>query len=168
MRPGKRILIADDDESLVDVMARRFESFGLRVDRAYDGISTLHQINEREPDLIILDVNMPAGSGLGVCKMLSRDLSLRSIPIVILTGRKDQETIRTCRELHAHYVAKGPDVWSTLEPLVLDLLGLAWPGRTNSGKARAESSRQGEAGQPVASHASSANRKPSPPAIDER
>ena len=127
MAKRKRILIADDDENLVELAARRFERLGLRVERAYDGLATLHKIDEREPDLIVLDVNMPGGSGLGVCKMLSRDLSLRSIPIVILTGRKDQETIRLCRELRAHYVPKGPDMWPVLEPLVMRLLGLEQP-----------------------------------------
>ncbi|HUY89498.1 MAG TPA: response regulator [Pirellulales bacterium] len=124
MAKRKRILIADDDESLVDVAAKRFECLGLRVDRAYDGMSTLQKIEEREPDLMILDVNMPGGSGLGVCQMLSRDANLKSIPVIVLTGRKDPETIRVCRELHAHYVQKGTDMWSRLEPLVMGLLEL--------------------------------------------
>ena len=64
---------------------------------------------------------MPGGSGLSVCKMLSHDLRLKSTPIVFLTGRKDQETIRLCRELHGHYVQTGPEMWSAWEPLVKHL-----------------------------------------------
>lgn len=124
MAKQKRILIADDDEGLVEAAAKRFESLGLRVDRAYDGMAALEKIDQREPDLIVLDVNMPGGSGLGVCKMLSRDASLRAIPVVVLTGRKDPETIRLCRELHAHYLQKGADMWSRLELLAAKLLGL--------------------------------------------
>lgn len=124
MAKRKRILIADDDEGLVDVMTRRFERLGLRVDGAYDGQSALHQIDQHEPELVILDVNMPSGSGLGVCKMLSHDLRLKSIPIVFLTGRKDEQTVRLCRELRGHYVQKGPEMWSELEPLVKRLLRL--------------------------------------------
>lgn len=124
MAKRKRILIADDDEGLVDLMTRRFERLGLRVDRAYDGQSALHQIDQHEPELVVLDVNMPSGSGLGVCKMLSHDLRLKSIPIVFLTGRKDAETVRLCRELRGHYVPKGPEMWAELEPLVKRLLQL--------------------------------------------
>jgi DNA-binding response OmpR family regulator len=127
MSPPKRVLIADDDEHLVDVATRRFERWGLRVDRAYDGQSAIHQIDLHEPDLVILDVNMPGGSGLGVSKMLSHDLRLKSIPIIFLTGRKDEETVRLCRELRGHYVQKGTDMWSSLEPLVLRLLKLERP-----------------------------------------
>ncbi|HVW39002.1 MAG TPA: response regulator, partial [Pirellulales bacterium] len=93
-------------------------------DRAYDGQSALDQIDQHEPELVILDVNMPSGSGLGVCKMLSHDLRLKSIPIVFLTGRKDEQTVRLCRELRGHYVQKGPEMWSELEPLVKQLLQL--------------------------------------------
>ena len=124
MAKRKRILVADDDEGLVDLMTRRFERLGLRVDRAYDGQSALHQIDQHEPDLVVLDVNMPSGSGLGVCKMLSHDLRLKSIPIVFLTGRKDAETVRLCRELRGHYVQKRPEMWSELEALVKRLLQL--------------------------------------------
>jgi len=124
MAKRKRILIADDDEGLVELMTRRFERLGLRVDRAYDGQSALHQIDQHEPHLVVLDVNMPSGSGLGVCKMLSHDLRLKSIPIVFLTGRKDEQTVRLCRELRGHYVQKGPGMWAELEPLVRRLLQL--------------------------------------------
>ena len=124
MAKRKRILIADDDEGLVDLMTRRFERLGLRVHRAYDGQSALDQIDQHEPELVILDVNMPSGSGLGVCKMLSHDLRLNSIPIIFLTGRKDEQTVRLCRELRGHYVQKGPEIWSELEMLVKRLLQL--------------------------------------------
>lgn len=147
MAKQKRILIADDDEGLVEAAAKRFESLGLRVDRAYDGMAALEKIDQHEPDLIILDVNMPGGSGLGVCKMLSRDASLRTIPVIVLTGRKDPETIRLCRELHAHYLQKSPDMWSRLEPLAADLLGLDFAERAASAGSRPQRARSAAAGE---------------------
>jgi len=123
MTSTKRILIADDDECLVDALARRCEALDLHVERAHDGMSALVKIDALEPDLVILDVNMPSGSGLSVCEMLAPDPNLKAIPIVILTGRTDGETIAACNRLDAYYVLKGPNIWSQLEPLVVDLLG---------------------------------------------
>ena len=122
MTSTKRILIADDDEGLVDALARRCQGLGLEVTQAYDGMSALTTIDALEPDLVILDVNMPSGSGLRVCEMVSQDPDLQSIPIIVLTGRTDGETIAACNRLDACYVRKGPDIWSRLEPLVADRL----------------------------------------------
>lgn len=128
MKNPKRILIADDDECLVDALARRCQALDLRVERAYDGMSALMKIDALEPDLVILDVNMPSGSGLSVCEMVAPDPNLRAIPIIILTGRADGETIAACNRLDAYYVLKGPKIWSQLEPLVVGLLGIERSG----------------------------------------
>src|SRR5262245_34686485 len=122
MSSTKRILIADDDECLVDALTRRCQALGLEVAQAYDGKSALTTIDALEPDLVILDVNMPNGSGLRVCEMVSQDPDLQSIPVIVLTGRTDGETIATCNRLDACYVRKGPDIWSQLEPLLADRL----------------------------------------------
>jgi CheY-like chemotaxis protein len=70
-----------------------------------------------------LDVEMPAGNGLSVCEMLASDQACRSIPIAILTGRSDPDTIIRCHNLCVYYVEKCPDIWSRLEPLLKELLG---------------------------------------------
>jgi len=124
MKNSKRILIADDDEGVVDALARRCHALELRVERAYDGISALTKIDSVEPDLAILDVNMPCGSGLSVCEMVARDAHLKTIPIIVLTGRSDNETIAACNRLNASYVLKGPSIWSQIEPLLYERLGI--------------------------------------------
>src|SRR5688572_22327567 len=111
MSHPKRILIADDDDALVDALARRCQALGLVVERAYDGMSALRKIAALEPDLVILDVNMPSGSGLSVCEMISQDVFLKTIPVIMLTGRTDAPTIAACNRLDAVYLLKGPNVW---------------------------------------------------------
>src|SRR4029453_18984937 len=101
MRNPKRILIADDDECLVDALARRCQALDLRVERAYDGMSALMKIDALEPDLVILDMNMPGGTGLSVFEMVAHDPHLKAIPTIILTGRSDGETIASCNRLDA-------------------------------------------------------------------
>ncbi len=135
-RNPKLVLIADDDENLVDILSHRCRQLGLAVERAHDGMSALTNIDELEPDLVLLDVNMPSGNGLSVCEMLSGDEDLRHVPVIILTGRQDQETIRRCHMLAAYYIPKGAGVWARLQPLIGELLDLdpsLWQPRVSAG-----------------------------------
>lgn len=121
----KTILIADDDEDLAHALALRCRRLGLRVVTACDATDALHAIENREPHLACLDVNMPRGNGLAACQSLASDEHLASIPVIILTGRKDEQTIRRCHDLSAHYVPKSKDVWETIEPLICRLLDVS-------------------------------------------
>jgi DNA-binding response OmpR family regulator len=120
----KRVLIADDDANIVTALNLRCEQLGLEVRNSADAMSTLNMIHSDPPDLIVLDVNMPGGNGLSVCEMLASDRKLPPIPVVMLTGRSDQETIDKCKQLGAYYVLKGPELWNRLQPIVHDLLGI--------------------------------------------
>ena len=124
---AKTVLIADDDYELVEVLAMRCRQLGLNVLTAYDGMSALAMIDEKMPDLICLDVNMPLGDGLGVCEMMAPDQLLAAIPVIVLTGRSDHETVRRCRSLGAHYLHKSHDVWPMLRPLLHEFLELGHP-----------------------------------------
>jgi len=120
----KRILIADDDQDLVDLLCRKIRNLGLEVDAASNAMTALGKIEENPPDLVILDVDMPLGSGLGVCEMMANHAQLATIPVIMLTGRKDEETIRRCWNHNAYYVLKCPDVWPRIEPVLRDVLKL--------------------------------------------
>jgi DNA-binding response OmpR family regulator len=118
----KVVLIADDDRELVRALALRCDRLGLKTLCAYDAFSALSLIKSERPDMACLDVDMPAGNGLSVCEMLASDESCRTMPIAILTGRTDPETIMRCHSLCAYYVEKCSDVWSRIEPLLKELL----------------------------------------------
>jgi DNA-binding response OmpR family regulator len=123
--PTKNILIADDDRDLVASLSIRCRALGLNVDAAHDAMTALFQINQSPPDLVILDVGMPSGNGLSVRKMMADNERLASIPVIILTGKSDEETIRRCHDTCAYYVPKCPDIWTRIEPLLHELLDLA-------------------------------------------
>lgn len=114
----KTILIADDDDDLCQALALRCRRLGLNTVVANDGIRALQLAETLVPDLICLDVNMPAGNGFAVCEMLSDIHSIDSSSIAILTGRKDLETIERCQNLGATYIHKGRSAWNELENLI--------------------------------------------------
>ncbi len=118
----KTILIADDDHELVHVLAVRCRRLGLSVLCAHDSFSSLSLVKTGRPDVVCLDVDMPAGNGLSVCEMLSptrpaarsRSSFSRDEPI----PRRSCGATRLC----AYYVEKCADVWSRIEPLLKELL----------------------------------------------
>ncbi|HET6323649.1 MAG TPA: response regulator [Planctomycetaceae bacterium] len=120
----KTVLIADDDRELLDAIALRCRRLGLRVFCAHDAFTALSLVKSEMPDMVCLDVEMPAGNGLSVCEMLTSDEACRSIPVAIMTGRTDPDTIIRCHNMCAYYIEKCPDVWTRLEPLLIEILGL--------------------------------------------
>ena len=118
----KRVLIVDDDKEFAESMAARCRSIGLDAVTACNPLTAITVIGVRPPDLICMDVEMPTGNGLSVCEFLTAEPAVSGKPVIILTGRKDQGTMRRCGELRAHYVHKSPDVWRQLRPLFVDLL----------------------------------------------
>ena len=114
------VLIADDDPDIVEALVLRCDKIGLAAITANSGIAAISKARKCSPDLIIVDVTMPVADGFKVCERLL-ELQL-VIPVIILTGKSDAETIRHCDNLGAHYVLKEPDMWTKLEPLISGLL----------------------------------------------
>jgi diguanylate cyclase (GGDEF)-like protein len=83
----KKILIVDDEPDVRDVIRIVLESENYETQEASNGAEGLEKISKRPPDLIILDFMMPKMNGPDVCQALKKDLLLRHIPIIMLTGR---------------------------------------------------------------------------------
>jgi CheY-like chemotaxis protein len=86
--PGaSRILIVDDEPELVRTLTLRLRSAGYEVLCARDGMAATQLAVREQPDLIILDIGMPAGDGHTVAARLKENVRTLGIPIVFLTAR---------------------------------------------------------------------------------
>ena len=85
--PKKRILIADDDPGMRLALAIRLRANNFDVSCAGDGLSVIDEARRHAPDLILLDLGMPAGDGFTVLGMLQSEEPGASIPVIVLTGR---------------------------------------------------------------------------------
>jgi DNA-binding response OmpR family regulator len=86
MPPKKPVLlIADDDPEILTMLSLRLGKKGYTVIEAVDGVQTLRQAREKQPDLV-LDVMMPGKNGWEVARELRSDPQLRNVGIVMLTA----------------------------------------------------------------------------------
>lgn len=83
------ILIADDDADLLKALDMRLSSLGYEVITATDSYNALSLTSESKPDLLILDVNMPAGDGFSVHERL-KNLGLSHVPVIYITGDQSE------------------------------------------------------------------------------
>lgn len=100
-----RILLIDDDASLLDALSLTFEDAGYEVFTAPDGQRGLAAVTMERPDAVISDVNMPGLDGFSLCRRLRE--SGHRVPLVLLTSRDDEIDEALGLELGADdYVAK--------------------------------------------------------------
>lgn len=85
-----KALIVDDDRVLADVLAFTMRREGFQVILAYDGEAALQRWAEEQPDLIVLDVNMPKLDGFAVCRRIRAQADT---PIILLTVRDGEDDI---------------------------------------------------------------------------
>ncbi|MFG0293679.1 MAG: response regulator transcription factor [Phycisphaerales bacterium JB050] len=91
------ILIADDDRHYLSALKVRLEGEGYTVVCAMDSYQALHQASLMKPDLMILDINMPAGDGFSVQDRLGKRKDIPSVPVIYLTGDKSERVTALAR-----------------------------------------------------------------------
>ena len=89
----RTVLIVDDEEPLVNVLARKFEDEGITAYTACNGKEGLAVALEKHPDLILLDILMPEMDGFDVMKKLQEDAWGRDVPVILLTNSSSIETV---------------------------------------------------------------------------
>jgi two-component system alkaline phosphatase synthesis response regulator PhoP len=85
-----RILVVDDDKSIVKVLASYLEQAGYSVLAAHDGEAALHVLRRERPELVILDLMMPKRDGWEVTRMIRGDKGLAATLIIMLTARFEE------------------------------------------------------------------------------
>lgn len=81
-----KILIADDEPEIVATLRDRLKANGFETMEAYEGIRTIELAHKEKPDLILLDLKMPAGRGESVLKSLKSHPETKKIPVIVLTA----------------------------------------------------------------------------------
>jgi DNA-binding response OmpR family regulator len=104
----KKILVIDDMPNVVTMVKARLEASGYEVIAALDGQQGLNYAYSEKPDLIILDIVMPAGGGYSVYTRLKLSPKTRSVPVIFLTAKDRPEDVARAYNLGAQYFVKKP------------------------------------------------------------
>jgi DNA-binding response OmpR family regulator len=83
----KKILVVEDDKTLLDLLKYNLEKEGHEVATAMDGGEAIDKARASPPDAIVLDIMLPVLNGLEVCRILRKEMS---VPIIMLTARDDE------------------------------------------------------------------------------
>jgi CheY-like chemotaxis protein len=115
-----KMLIADDDPAIVRLLADRCVKMGFKVETATNGMQLLIKARRSQPDIMIVDVNMPEMDGLSVCSRLL-DPGSKLVEVVVVTGSSDVETAERCESLGLFYGRKGPEFWKNIEAALIEI-----------------------------------------------
>lgn len=108
---GARILIADDDETIIRLLSRILSSEGYETLIARDGRAAFDMANREQPDLVILDVMMPELNGYQVCEALRAQPETAMLPVIMLSGLSDvQDKVSGLTSGADEYVTKPIDL----------------------------------------------------------
>jgi DNA-binding response OmpR family regulator len=123
-----KILIVDDDPDLRRGLNVRLRSQNYDTAYATDGFSAIAMAQKEKPDLIILDIGLPAGDGFVVLDRLQQNASLSTIPVIVLSARDPQSTRERTMKAGASAFFQKPADNAELLNAIRAVLSPAWPG----------------------------------------
>jgi len=98
---AKKILVVDDEPQIVRLLSQRLKANGYETFAANDGYQCLKMAQEVKPDLILLDIKMPAGGGVEAFNNLKSSVYTEMIPIIFITANHSDEVKREVMNMGA-------------------------------------------------------------------
>jgi type II secretory ATPase GspE/PulE/Tfp pilus assembly ATPase PilB-like protein/CheY-like chemotaxis protein len=105
---ARKVLLVDDEDSLRKVLKDLLERDGYEVSEARDGVQALDQVDRVGPDVVVLDLNLPALDGYGVLAQLRSRPATAGIPVIVLTAKGDEDNEVRVFELGADDFLQKP------------------------------------------------------------
>lgn len=93
-----KVLLAEDDKVQSRLLEKHLVGRGLQVRVAFDADSAWHAAEDDPPDVILLDLQMPGGTGLGFLKKRNASSRLRNVPVIVITGMEDHLVLRMAEQ----------------------------------------------------------------------
>ena len=122
-----RVLLVDDETSIIKVVGKGLQVAGYEVITAMDGEEAMPKAQLANPDVILLDLMLPKKSGFEVCAALKKDPRYAKIPIIIFTGKGQEMDEKLCRELGANAYLSKPHGTKALVEQIEAILGALPP-----------------------------------------
>lgn len=118
----KRILVVEDEESLLKLESILLSSKGYSVTGVMDGKSALEEVRTNLPDLVILDIMLPEIDGFEVCRQIKEDPATSHIPVLMLTAKKNSQDMERGRQVGCDVYITKPFKSAKVLDMVQELL----------------------------------------------
>ncbi len=124
MKKRYTVLLAEDDKVQTAMLSQQLRQRGYSVAAAYDATYTFMVAMKSPPDVVVLDIMMPGGTGKAVLQRLKGSAKTLHIPVIVLSGLADRRVIEEVRAMGAcDYLVKPADI-DKLEAAIRKALGL--------------------------------------------
>ena len=104
----KKILVVEDEETLLELESILLTVKGYEVEGVMDGQAALEAVAVMKPDLVLLDIMLPKIDGFEVCRRVKANEGTQHIPVILLTGKKDKEAFAMGEEAGADWFLTKP------------------------------------------------------------
>jgi DNA-binding response OmpR family regulator len=119
-----KVLIVEDDDDLRRGLTWRLHASGYEIVQATDGVAAVSVAKHERPDVVLLDLGLPAGDGLAVLERYANLPDLSATPVVVLTGRDPRTAVPATRKFHvAAFLQKPADNKDLVEAIERALRG---------------------------------------------
>ncbi len=108
MSDDKKILIVEDEQTLLDAVTFELQEAGYNVSSATNGNEAVEKIKTENPDLVLLDILLPGKNGFEILDAIKKDEEIKAIPVVMLTNLSQEEDKNKGLDLGAQeYIVKS-------------------------------------------------------------
>ena len=125
IQQSARVLVVDDDPLALEMLVMVLEGMGHSVTTAEDGLAALDLLEREDFELALFDIDMPRMGGLELITKLKSSSRYSHMPIVVVSGRKDNQTLNTAFGEGAVLFVPKPVNWDLLKVQIEHALGLA-------------------------------------------
>ena len=124
IRVAKKILVADDDVAIADLLAQSLKEEGYDVEKSVQSLRFYDAVREQRPDLILLDLMMPYLAGEDELRLMQLAPDTARIPVIVVTAKADvQRDEPTLRQLGVQHIVRKPFDLNQLLQLIKQTIG---------------------------------------------
>lgn len=103
----KKILVVDDDKSMLKIIEARLKHANYEVELAQNGEEAIDAMSKKQPKLVLLDIVMPGLDGFQVLEMMKKNRRTRRIPVIMITSKADDQAVKRAITMGARdYIVK--------------------------------------------------------------
>lgn len=119
----KKVLIVDDEPGIVRLLTLRLKARGYEVVEAFDGLECVKMAVQEVPDLILLDIKMPQGGGIGAFERLIKLDITKEIPVIFMTAFPTDDIKTQVRKMGAKDCISKPFISEDFEKTIETVIG---------------------------------------------